>query len=70
MQKHGSKVEAQRLGDAREPALATDSCTRARMHYTTPQLTALGDLRDLTLGGSVGRADSGAPTRQARVGGI
>lgn len=38
--------------------------------YGTPRLSALGDLRDLTLGGSVGRADSGAPTRQARVGGI
>jgi len=37
--------------------------------YSAPRLVVLGDLRDLTLGGSVGRGDSGAPTRQARVGG-
>ncbi len=42
----------------------------ARMPYAAPRLVTIGDLRDLTLGGSVGRADSGAPSRQARVGGI
>jgi hypothetical protein len=42
----------------------------ARHAYDPPRLSPLGDLRDLTLGGSVGRADSGAPTRQSRVGGI
>jgi hypothetical protein len=41
----------------------------ARRSFAPPALVHLGDLRDVTLGGSVGRADSGAPTRQARVGG-
>ena len=50
------------------PAAVVDS--PSRQPYAAPRLLALGDLRDLTLGGSVGRADSGAPTRQARVGGI
>jgi hypothetical protein len=40
------------------------------MAYQTPRLHRLGDLRALTLGGSIGRADSGAPTRQARPGRI
>lgn len=40
-----------------------------RRPYAPPALVHLGDLREVTLGGSVGRADSGAPTRQARVGG-
>jgi hypothetical protein len=59
---------------ALEPAMATprrperDGLT-GRRRYRPPHLVALGDLRDVTLGGSVGRADSGAPTRQARVGG-
>jgi hypothetical protein len=29
--------------------------------YQTPKLTALGDVRDLTLGGSPGTGDSGNP---------
>jgi len=41
-----------------------------RLAYDPPRLSPLGDLRDLTLGGSVGRGDSGAPTRQSRVGRI
>jgi hypothetical protein len=41
-----------------------------RRTYATPRLNTLGDLRDLTLGGSIGRADSGAPRRQSRVGGL
>jgi hypothetical protein len=41
-----------------------------RLAYDPPRLSPLGDLRDLTLGGSLGRGDSGAPTRQSRVGGI
>ena len=49
---------------------AHDRSTSALQSYAAPRLVALGDLRDLTLGGSVGRADSGAPARQARVGGI
>lgn len=38
--------------------------------YVRPELTRLGDLRTVTLGGSLGRGDSGAPTRQSRPGGI
>lgn len=39
-------------------------------HYVRPELARLGDLRSVTLGGSLGRGDSGAPTRQSRPGGI
>lgn len=37
-----------------------------RQAYVPPQLTPLGDLRQLTLGGSLGRGDSGSPTVQRR----
>lgn len=33
-------------------------------HYVSPRLRSLGDVRDLTLGGSPGSGDSGAPTQQ------
>jgi hypothetical protein len=33
--------------------------TRVRKPYATPNLEALGDIRDLTLGGSKGAGDSG-----------
>lgn len=51
------------------PPLA-DALPPVRSPYEAPQLQRLGDLRQLTLGGSLGRGDSGAPTRQARPGGI
>lgn len=35
-----------------------------RAAYEAPRLTPLGDLRQLTLGGSPGRGDSGSPTTQ------
>lgn len=58
-------------GQACTPStMAGHWCATVRRPYTAPRLASLGDLRDLTLGGSVGRADSGAPTRQSRVGGI
>lgn len=41
----------------------------SRATYVRPQLRQLGELSALTLGGSVGRGDSGAPTRQAIPGG-
>jgi hypothetical protein len=41
-----------------------------RLAYDPPRLSLLGDLRDLTLGGSIGRGDSGAPTEQSVLGGI
>jgi hypothetical protein len=42
------------------------SDTLQRQAYVPPQLTALGDLRQLTLGGSLGRGDSGNATVQRR----
>lgn len=45
---------------------ATDE---SRATYIRPQLRLLGELSALTLGGSVGRGDSGAPTQQAIPGG-
>lgn len=36
----------------------------ARVSYVRPHLRNLGDLRVLTLGGSPGSGDSGAPTAQ------
>jgi hypothetical protein len=57
---HSADRETVPLGDA----------LAVRRAYDPPRLSPLGDLRDLTLGGSVGRGDSGAPTRQARVGRI
>jgi hypothetical protein len=57
---HSADRETVPLGDA----------LVVRLAYDPPRLSPLGDLRDLTLGGSVGRADSGAPRRQSRVGGI
>jgi hypothetical protein len=54
---------------ARREARSSNGAFGARDPYEPPRLTPLGDLRDLTLGGSVGRGDSGAVTRQARIGG-
>jgi hypothetical protein len=50
-------------------AMSHGFATVPRARYEPPRLTCLGDLRDVTLGGSVGRGDSGGPTRQSRVGG-
>lgn len=36
-----------------------EAVTTPRAPYQAPQLTALGDVRDLTLGGSPGTGDSG-----------
>lgn len=38
--------------------------------YSAPRLLRLIDVRELTLGGSVGNGDSGSPNRQARIGGV
>jgi hypothetical protein len=38
--------------------------TAVRAPYQAPQLTALGDVRDLTLGGSPGTGDSGSAGTQ------
>lgn len=40
-----------------------------RKAYTPPRLQSLGDLRDLTLGGSPGLGDSGMPAQFAPLGG-
>jgi hypothetical protein len=41
-----------------------DSATSLRLAYQKPELIRLGDLRDLTLGGSDGSGDSGDPGTQ------
>lgn len=65
------KPEMAQTEDPRTSEFAQqDQPARARLPYFAPRLTALGDLRDLTLGGSIGRGDSGAPERQAQTGGI
>lgn len=64
------KPEVAQTDDPRTSEFAQqDHSARARPPYVAPRLSALGDLRDLTLGGSIGRNDSGAPERQALVGG-
>ncbi len=37
-----------------------------RAAYVAPELRVLGDIRDLTLGGSLGTGDSGSPRTQRR----
>lgn len=67
---HQQPVAAQ-TDDSRTSEYAQqDQPARARLPYVAPRLNVLGDVRNLTLGGSIGRNDSGAPERQARVGGI
>jgi hypothetical protein len=39
-------------------------CQPRRQRYTAPRLELLGDIRDLTLGGSPGQTDSSAPYLQ------
>lgn len=39
-------------------------CEPRRQSYITPRLELLGDIRDLTLGGSPGQTDSSAPFLQ------
>ena len=39
-----------------------------RKPYRTPRLEALGDLRSLTLGGSIGSGESGNPVRKVGFG--
>lgn len=59
--------------DFRESAEGTDEPRRLRegrrRPYTPPHLEALGDLRDLTLGGSPGTGDSGDPVNFSPLGG-
>lgn len=43
---------------------ATESKVIERKSYESPALTPLGDVRDLTLGGSPGTGDSGDPGTQ------
>lgn len=65
------KQEVAQTDDPRTSESAQlDQFALARPPYVAPRLIALGDVRQLTLGGSIGRNDSGAPERQARVGGI
>ena len=42
-------------------ALQPESAGPNRRVYTRPLLEVLGDIRDLTLGGSIGAGDSGDP---------
>lgn len=44
--------------------IATPDTIDARRSYVAPTLTCLGDVRDLTLGGSDGTGDSGDPGTQ------
>ena len=44
-----------------QPKTVIDSAPKARDAYEAPVLTLLGDVRDLTLGGSPGSGDSGNP---------
>lgn len=41
-----------------------DDSSSPQVPYASPRLRSLGDLRVLTLGGSPGSGDSGAPTAQ------
>lgn len=43
------------------PVNAASSAPSPRGLYETPVLRCLGDLRDMTLGGSLGTGDSGNP---------
>jgi len=52
------------------PALDAAAAPSRREPYEAPKLERLGDVRELTLGGSIGNGDSGAPQRQARIGGV
>lgn len=75
MTKSAERQSAQRVAsshaaDAPGPAGDVAPAGGARRRYQTPALQCLGDLRALTLGGSLGRSDSGAPTRQSRPGRI
>jgi hypothetical protein len=51
-------------GPSEQPAQQRDNAER--LAYEPPRLSALGDLRQLTLGGSLGRGDSGNARLQAR----
>lgn len=50
----------QTQGTKNAPTDAVD----ARKSYVSPELKSLGDVRDLTLGGSDGTGDSGDPGAQ------
>jgi hypothetical protein len=41
-----------------------DSTQRARKVYEPPRLEVLGDVREITLGGTIGVGDSGFPNTQ------
>jgi hypothetical protein len=45
-------------------ATEQDMAVRARLPYTAPAVRHLGDIRELTLGGSPGIGDSGAAGSQ------
>ena len=47
-----------------QPNTAVESKVVLREVYQVPALTFLGDVRDLTLGGSPGSGDSGDPGAQ------
>ncbi len=57
MNQHDSERLAQRATQTQVSRL------RARAAYSTPRLSELGDIRDLTLGTSAGSSDSGGKGR-------
>jgi hypothetical protein len=69
MTKHRPSAAPSRQSQDRETVPSGDALG-VRLAYDPPRLSHLGDLRDLTLGGSIGRGDSGAPTEQSVLGGI
>ena len=48
--------------DPRAGTTGVSAGRRGRSAYATPRLEQLGDVRELTLGGSPGAGDSGSPT--------
>ncbi len=48
------------------PQDLTTERSAPRIAYVAPELRELGDIRDLTLGGSLGTGDSGSPRTQRR----
>jgi hypothetical protein len=58
--------------DSRATETSPANCERTepRRPYSKPWLVALGDVRDLTLGGTAGALDSGAADVQQPPGGL
>ncbi len=56
-------------GDVSEAGVTIDTASGGKRRYQAPRLTAYGDVRSLTLGGSPGPLDSGDSGTKAPFGG-